>query len=95
MRITGAHISIGFLAVITAAGLFFQRQANDELRTEIALLRGESGKLRQLHLEHERLVTAQLPLATLESLRADHAAVERLRGEVELMRNRVKQMEGR
>ena len=95
MRITLHHVAVGLFAVFTAAALALQWQANQELRGEIALLSGESRQLHQLRLEHDRLVAAQPSPAMMESMRSDHAAVERLRGEVELMRNRVKQMEGR
>lgn len=93
MRITWPKYTVGVLAVITGAGLAIQWQINDSLRSEIALLRGENQQVSQLRLEHERLVAAQVPPAMLESLRSDHAAVERLRGEVELMRKRVLELE--
>ncbi|MEO6876592.1 MAG: hypothetical protein ABI222_17390 [Opitutaceae bacterium] len=93
MRITWPQITLALLAVMTGAGLALQWQFNEELRSEIALLRGENQKVSQLRREHERLVTGQIPPATLERMRSDHAAVERLRAEVELMRKRVLEME--
>jgi len=94
MRITGVHISVGLLGIVTAAALALQWQSNDELRTEIAMLRVENQKIQPLRLQHDRLAAVQPPPAALEAMRSDHAAVERLRGEVELMRNRVKELEG-
>lgn len=93
MRLTWTQITVGLLAVIIGGGLALQWQVNDSLRSEIALLRRENQQVSQLRLEHERLVAAQVPPAMLESLRSDHAAVERLRGEVELMRQRVLELE--
>ena len=95
MRITLPQIAVGLLAAFTAAALGLQWQANQELRGELALLRGQSRQLHQLQLQRDELIAAQLPPAVMESMRSDHAAVERLRGEVTLMRNQLKQMEGR
>lgn len=53
------------------------------LRTQLALQRPDPAELTRLKTENARLRAQQLPAAELESLRADHAALPRLRAEVE------------
>jgi Tfp pilus assembly protein PilN len=80
------------LAVVAGAALLLQRQATAQLRDEIALLRDENRELARLRAENKRLA-AVLPVATeLEQLRADRAAVVRLRGEIEKLKARTDEM---
>ena len=81
------------LALVAGASLWLQRQAADALRSEIALLRDENRELAKLRAENERLVAAKLPAAELERLRADHAAVVRMQGEIEALRRSVQEKE--
>ena len=75
------------LAVSAGAALLFQRQSAAQLRGEIALLRDENRELAQLRAENSRLVATQPTAAQLEAMRADHAAVRQLRGEIEKLKS--------
>jgi len=74
------------LTLVAAGAMLLQRQAAAELRGEIALLREEGRELIRLHNENARLVTALPVAARLEAMRADHAAVLRLRSEIEMLK---------
>ena len=74
------------LAFVAGAALWLQRQSATQLRGEIALLRDEHRKLAELRAENARLIAAQPSAAQLEAMRADHAAVLRLRGEIEKLK---------
>src|SRR3989442_17484 len=84
--------SLGFIAVIAALavagsfGLVRQRQKAIALRNEIELARIEGCELVRLRAENQRLREKQIPPADLERLRADHAALPRLRSEMEALR---------
>lgn len=84
-------MSFALLALAAAAALGFalQRTESAALRREIHLLREESRALVRLKAENERLKAAQTPLTEIERLRADHAAVQRLRDEIEAMKRRT------
>ena len=57
-----------------------------QLRSELDAARKMKAELRQLESENHRLEDQQIPAAELERLRADHAALPRLRSEVEQLR---------
>ena len=80
---------IGLVGVFAGVGggLGLQRQETNVLRLEIALLRDEQRELARLQAENKRLTAAQPSAVELEALRADHAAVARLRGEIERTRD--------
>lgn len=80
---------LGMLAVTTGLGLFLQREANANLRGEIALLRDEQRELARLRAEHARLVATQPDAAELVRLRADRAALERMWAETAALRERA------
>ena len=67
------------LLIVGGAGLLAQRQQTILLRSKLELARFETEELARLRVENERLRGLQLPAAKLEALRADHAAVARLR----------------
>ena len=71
------------LALAAGAAIWLQRQAAAQLRDEIVFLREQNRELARLRAENQRLAAALPPAAELEALRADHAAVVRLRGEIE------------
>jgi hypothetical protein len=81
--------SFGFLIVVIAlligggAGLTSRWQETMLLRGQLELARLEAGELQRFRAENERLRGLQLPAAKLEALRSDHAAVVRLRTELE------------
>ncbi len=76
----------GALAVFAGAAWWLQTQETEVLRGELAMLREERGELRRLTEQNRRLSAAQVPAAELERLRADHAAIGRLRAEIERLR---------
>ena len=84
-------MSFALLALAAAAALGFalQRTESAALQREIHLLREDSRALVRLKAENERLKAAQTPLTEIERLRADHAAVQRLRDEIEAMKRRT------
>jgi Tfp pilus assembly protein PilN len=93
MRINWQLLMLAFLAVGIGAGLALQRQANGELRDEIGLLREQNREVGRLQAEKARLTAARVSGEELENLRADHAAVLRLRAEIESLRADVKARE--
>ena len=93
MRGTWPSAGVVLLGLVVGAGLALQRHRTDELRGEIALLRDQHREVGRLQVEQARLLAAQVPAQELANLRADHAAVLRLRNEVEALRTRVREME--
>jgi hypothetical protein len=82
----GARFTAGLLlvlALVAGAWLWLQRQAAETLRAELALLREQNIELARLRADNEQLKASQLPTQELERLQADHAAVLRLRTEVQ------------
>jgi Tfp pilus assembly protein PilN len=81
--------TFGFLFVITVlivvGGVMLLRQHEQTLllRAKLELARAEAEELRRLRGEKARLLQRQIPVAELEALRADHAALARLRAELE------------
>lgn len=86
------RFSFGFLAgvivlvVASSLGLASQWQKTLLLRGELERARLEAAELEQLRVENQRLRGKQIPAAELEALREDHAAVARLRAELEALR---------
>ena len=87
-------ISAGFLgfAVLAGGGLWLQHETSAALRGEIRLLQDERKTLERLRAENQRLTAAQVPDAELARLRADRAALLRLRDEIDRMKSRAEQM---
>lgn len=77
---------LGALAVFAGAAWWLQTQEADVLRGEIALLREERGELSKLRDENRRLATQATPADEMARLRADRAAIGRLRAEIETLR---------
>lgn len=77
-------VSLAVLAFAIAlfARYLLQRQESDALRIEIASLEHESRRLDELRAEHERLLATKVSDSELERLRADRAALQRLRTEI-------------
>lgn len=88
------RLPFGFLVVVTVlvvaggAALVSQWRETVALRGELAQLRLEVGALDQLRAENKQLRDKQIPAAKLEALRADHAALPRLRMEIEALKKR-------
>lgn len=72
----------------TAAGLAWQGKETTVLRSQLESLRAGGGELSRLRDENGRLRDKQIPAVELERLRADHAALPRLRAEIEALRKR-------
>ena len=81
------------LAVVAGAALWLQRQEAADLRDELARLHEESRELARLRGENQRLAAALPPAVKLEDLRADRAAVVRLRGEIEKTKDNLQARE--
>lgn len=93
MRVTWQLLVMAALVGVVAVSLALQHQANVELRGLIGLLREQNQEVLRLRAEQTRLIRAQISPAELESLRADHAAIARLRSEIELAQTRLTESE--
>lgn len=69
--------------------LLLERHAGSMLREELELLQHERAQLRAIARENAGLASQQPSDAELSRLRADHAAVQRLRKEIEVLRERI------
>lgn len=76
----------GALAVLAGAAWWLQTQEAEVLRGEIAMLREERGELSKLRDENRRLAAQATPVDEVVRLRADRAAIGRLRAEIETLR---------
>ena len=86
--------SVIFLGVlILAGGVIFawQWQTGVRLHEEAARLEAQAREAARLREENQRLATHQTTPTEMESLRADHAEMERLRGEIDALSRRVEQ----
>lgn len=93
MRLTWQLLVVAVLVIFLGVVLALQHQANAELRDMIGLLHGQNQAVDRLQAERSRLVKAQVSAAELENLRADHAAIARLRGEIEAAKARLMEIE--
>ncbi|MBL9186801.1 MAG: hypothetical protein JNK23_04935 [Opitutaceae bacterium] len=76
---------LGALVAAGGVGLFSQWRQTLALRAELKLARATMTELEQLREENQRLRARQIPAAELDRLRADHAALPRLRRELEAL----------
>ena len=79
---------IGIVAVLGGVGVkawLVQREETTRLQVELAALRFELRERGSLRDENTRLRGLQISPAELEALRADHAALPRLRAELEAL----------
>lgn len=74
------------LAVFAGAAWWLQTQEAEVLRGEIAMLREERGELSKLRDENRQLAAQAMPADEVTRLRADRAAIGRLRAEIETLR---------
>ena len=83
--------SFGFVVVVVAlvvaggVGLASQWRQTILLRSELDLARMEASELERLRAENQRLRDRQISAAELAVLRADHAALPRLRAELDAL----------
>ncbi len=80
-------------AALTGGAWLLQRDAASALRLEAELLREEKRELARLQTENERLMAVLPAPPELTRLRADRAAVERLRSEIEKLKDNVQRRE--
>jgi hypothetical protein len=76
------------LAALTIAGgtaLAMQWRQSMELRVALEHAKSDADELARLRDENRRLRAQQIPPAELERLRSDHAALPRLRAELEAL----------
>lgn len=73
--------------VVLGSGALVGAQWNQTmlLRTQRDLMQMEASDLTQLKAENQRLRAKQISAKALEALRADHAALPRLRAEIEAL----------
>jgi hypothetical protein len=74
------------LTLAVGVGLARQWQTSALLRIEVERLHEEERGLDRLKADNERLKRERTPAAEVERMRADHAAVARLRLELESLR---------
>lgn len=89
-RITVGWLGLGGLAVIGGIVLALQRQATGQLRHERAIVQEENRSAARRRAESGS-ATAQGLATELSALRADRAALARLRAEIDLLKARVQQ----
>ncbi len=70
-------------------GVVFARMETTELRYERLALREQCARIEEVRAENARLRAAQISPEELARLRADHAALPRLRAEIEALRKRI------
>jgi Tfp pilus assembly protein PilN len=81
----GFLVLIGAIVVAVGAGMLSQWRQTLALRGELELARATMTELGRLREENQRLRARQIPTAELDRLRADHAALPRLRRELETL----------
>lgn len=93
MKQRHARFPVGFvtalfgLALIVGGALAWQRQQTHTLRAGLAVAQMEAGELAALRAENQRWRARQITPAELGQLRADHAALPRLRAELEALQS--------
>jgi hypothetical protein len=88
-----ASVLFLLLALVAGAAWWLQREAAAALRAEIELLQADHQEIARLTSENARLAKALPASDELARLRADHAAVMRMRAELEKLRANVEQRE--
>ena len=73
------------LAIAGGAALTMQWRQSMELRVALENAKSDADELARLRDENRRLRAQQIPPAELERLRSDHAALPRLRAELEAL----------
>lgn len=81
-------LGLSVLLATVAGGaivLWMQRQETALLQSQVELAKFETRDLHQLRAENARWRKQQISTAELERLRADHAAIVRLKAELEAL----------
>lgn len=94
-RAAGGFLTVmAVLALAGSAAWVAQWRETVTLRSVLEQAREETNELEQLRAANARLRSAQISALELEALRADHAALPRLRAEIEAL-NKAKGPAGR
>jgi hypothetical protein len=93
MRNKFGWLGLVALTFIGAVAIWRQHDTQVRLRRQIGELRQQNHEVARQREENRRLVTSLPTAAELERLRADHAAIPRLRAEIEIMRGRAEAAE--
>ncbi|MBS0662347.1 MAG: hypothetical protein JSR48_03735 [Verrucomicrobia bacterium] len=93
MRIRWPFLLVFLLTLCSGVVLWLQRQYNDTLRGEVALLQTQHQELLRLRNEHARLAAARVSPERLAAIRSDHAATERLHAEIDRLSQKVREIE--
>jgi hypothetical protein len=74
-------------ALVATVGvvLTLQRRETTALRRELAQIHASTADLERLRAENQRLCENQISAAELEKLRADHAAIQQLWSELDVL----------
>jgi RNA polymerase sigma factor (sigma-70 family) len=83
-------VAVALVGVVAVGVPLLQQNSIRELRRERAHLRGELAKMEELQRDNERLRSTALSEAELARMKADRAELQRLRGEVTLLRQEAK-----
>jgi hypothetical protein len=75
------------ISIAGGAALARQRHQSMELRGALERAKSEAAELGRLREENRRLRAQQIPPAELARLRSDHAALPRLRAELEALQH--------
>jgi hypothetical protein len=81
----GFFLVLAALVVGGGTGLALQWRQSMTLRTELKRSTFKAEEMAHLRAENQRLREKQIPAVELERLRADHAALPRLRAEIEAL----------
>ena len=84
-------LGLAIVGVVAFVRYLIERQESAALRSEIAILQHEQGRVARLRAENERLVAGTISDAELQRLRADRAALNRLRNEIDLLQTNAEQ----
>src|SRR5512140_519040 len=81
----GFFVALAALIMASGTGLALQWRQSMALRGELERVKFAAEELARLRDENQRLREKQTPAAELERLRADHAALPRLRAELDAL----------
>ena len=82
-------VSVVATILLAVGSIAYQRSESRVLRLELQEAKRAEIEIAQLRKENERLKGRQIPVAELEQLRSDHAALPRLRMELSDLRKRT------
>ena len=77
------------IILITGTGIVFQQREGRTLRVELQDAKRIEAEVVRLRSENERLQSQQISATELERLRSDHAALLRLRSELNELKKRT------